>query len=202
MLRTFYEPGLRWIQLTWNVRTELGDGIAETNACGLSNAGKKIVKKMNNLGMIIDLAHVSPNSFKDALEISDASVIVSHANCKEICNNPRNVTDKQIEKIAENGGIIGLCASPRFLSESGNATIKDVLSHMNHLKDLVGIDHIGLGPDFIECLGKVTTYPKELKNATKIPNFIDLMFKEGYRKNDIRKISRENFPRVFKKVSS
>jgi len=202
LLRTFYELGLRWMELTWNVRNEIGDGVGETNACGLSDSGEKIVKAMNNIGMIIDLAHISPNSFQSVLEISDYPVIVSHSNCREICNHPRNLTDQQIEQIAKNGGLIGLCFYPPFLTESGSTTIKDVLRHMNHIKNLVGVDHIGIGPDFIDCLGYDVTYPKDLENTKKIPNLINSMVDEGYNEEGIRKIMIENFLRIFTKISS
>lgn len=202
LLRTFHELGLRWIELTWNIRNEIGDGVNEANAGGLSSAGKRIVHEMNNLGMIIDVAHISPSSFESVIKISEHPIIGSHSNCKALCDHPRNLTDRQIEQVADTGGLIGLCFYPPFLSDSGHATIKDVLRHMNHIRDLVGIDYIGLGPDFIDCLGYDIDFAEDLEDSTRIPNLIQPMRDEGYTDDDIRKIFRENFFRLFERVSS
>ena len=202
ILRTFHELGLRWIELTWNVRNEIGDGVNEQGASGLSNSGRKIVQEMNRLGMIIDVAHISPNSFESVIEITEAPIIASHSSCRAICNHPRNLTDQQIERIAKNGGLVGLCFYPAFLSESGHATINDVLRHMNHIRDLVGVEYIGLGPDFIDCVVSDVAFPKDLEDTTKITNLIKPMLDEGYSVEDIQKIFSENFLRVFDKVCS
>ena len=117
-LRTLYRLGVRIVTLTHNKRNLIADGVGEDEACGgVTRFGKRVIKEMNRLGMVIDVSHLCEKSFWDVLKYSEDPVIASHSNAKSVCNHKRNLSDKQIIELAKKGGVIGINFCPPFLSE-------------------------------------------------------------------------------------
>ncbi|WP_418789924.1 dipeptidase [Phosphitispora sp. TUW77] len=195
-LRIFYKLGVRFLGLTWNQRNEIADGVGEKiTGGGLTCFGRNLVQEMNRLGMIIDLAHISEAGFWDVLEISGSPVMVSHANCKSLCNHPRNLNDEQIKALAETGGILGLSFVPQFLSND-NPTINDLLDHIDHVARLAGTNLIALGSDF-DGIEKITP---GLNNSSCYPSITAGLLERGYTEKEIKGIMGENMIEFMKKV--
>ncbi|HIE23705.1 MAG TPA: membrane dipeptidase [Candidatus Korarchaeota archaeon] len=197
MLRIFHRLGIRMMSLTWNHRNQLADGVREERTrSGLTNLGVKVVDEMEELGIIIDVSHLSESCFWDLVEITDSPLIASHSNCRVLCDHPRNLTDRQIEAIADRGGVIGMNFYPKFLRKEGQASVSDVVDHMEHIINLVGIDHVGLGSDF----DGISSTPVGLEDVSKMPNITIELVSRGYGREEIRKILGENHLRVFSRV--
>lgn len=196
-LRMFYRLGLRIVSLTWNQRNQFADGIGEYGANGgLTHSGKELIKEMNSLGIIVDLSHLAPKSFWDIIEITESPVVATHSNVKTICNHPRNLSDEQIKAIAESGGLVGINFCPEFIKDKGITEIKDIIKHINYIRELVGIEHIGLGTDY----DGISNTPNGLEDVSKIPKLVEALFNEGYNTSDIKKILQANWLRLFKEV--
>jgi len=221
ILRNFYRLGLRGLQLVDNGRNRLCDGKGEIRTKGgLTNFGVSVVKEMNDLGMVIDLAHIAEPGFWDVLEISKDPVVDTHSNCFSFCDHPRNLKDEQIRALAKKGGVIGLtCNSVMVTKENDNPTIADVLNHLDHIVKVAGIDHVGLGPDLIEPYNMLTTngwlegvfyvaresdYIEKFNGTLDIPVFIELfaegMIQRGYNDDEISKVLGLNWLRVYKQI--
>ncbi len=197
MLRILYELGVRMMSLTWNHRNFLADGVKEERTkSGLTNLGVKVVEEMERLGIVIDVSHLSESCFWDLVEITDSPIIASHSNCRTLCDHPRNLNDRQIAAIADKGGVIGMNFFPKFLRKEGQATVSDVVDHMEHIIDLVGIDYVGLGSDF----DGISSTPIGLEDASKMPNITIELVSRGYSEEEIRKILGGNHLRVFSRV--
>ena len=219
LLENFYNLGVRSFALTHNKKNLLADGCAVQSAKGLTKLGKDYVRELNKLNVNIDLSHISEPSFWDVLNIVDKPVVATHSNAKSLCNHPRNLTDDQINAIAEKNGVIGINFFSIFIDDIGrNATVDKLVDHIDYIVELIGIDHVGLGPDFLNY------YIKDLKNLegsmddpfggitepgssfevirdiTGFPNLIELIKKRGYSDIEVGKIQGENFLRVFKEV--
>lgn len=221
VLRSFHRQGLRAVQLVDNGRNRLCDGKGEARTKGgLTNFGVSVVREMNRLGMLIDLAHISEPGSLEVLEVSTDPVVDSHSNCLAVCDHPRNLTDEQIRAIAHGGGVIGLsCNSAMVGKENENPTIEDLLKHLDHIVDLVGIDHVGLGPDLIEPHNMLTAdgwleglyyevreflYLERIDGPTGMPLFLSLitegLIKRGLKDEEAKKVLGGNWIRVYRQV--
>ena len=220
-LRTFYRLGVRSLQLTGNGRNRLADGIAESRTNGgLTEFGVAVVKEMNRLGMIIDISHLAPPGVTDVLDITDGPIVASHSNARVICDHPRNLNDEVIKRIAERGGVVGLSFFSTLLNKDKElATVEDLADHIDYIRSLVGIDFVGLGPDFSEFSirisqwtgargnmegvqygNKESYFHPELRDWTHFSNITRILLKRGYSEEAIRKVLGRNFLRVYKKV--
>ncbi len=198
-LRTFFRLGVRMISLTWNQRNHLADGVGEIQANGgLTLLGKKMIKEMNNLKIIIDVSHIAPAGFWDIVKHSESPFIASHSNAKGIFKHKRNLDDKQIKAIAKNGGVIGINFAPFFISNKKKVEINDLIKHIDYIKDLVGIDNICLGTDY----DGIDMTPKGLENISKLKNLENKLFENGYQKKEIEKIFYKNSLSFYKKIWS
>lgn len=197
-LRVFYELGVRMITLTWNYKNYIADGLAESqDSKGVTKFGKKFIEEMDDLGMVIDLSHLTLTSFWDVIKYSKNPLVASHSNVKNICNHKRNLTDNQINAIAKTDGLIGINFCPEFIKENkSEVEITDLIEHINYIKNLVGIDYIGLGTDY----DGITKTPKNLKDISELPNLIDELKKNNFSNNEIEKIINKNWLRIFKKI--
>lgn len=149
ILGLLYRLGLRSIGLTWNNRNLLADGVGEEpGAGGISNKGKDIIYLMEELGIMLDLSHISIKSYYDALQLYRKPVLVTHANARALCNHRRNLDDNQLKALAENGGVIGVNQIPEFIKEDGKLELNDLLDHVAYISDLIGVKHVALGSDF------------------------------------------------------
>lgn len=199
-VRDFYEMGVRYIGLTWNnsnlIASSAKDETERGRTGGLTDFGRNVVKLMNEAGMLVDVSHLGERAFWDVIEVSEDPVIASHSNCYAVNPHYRNLTDEQIKAIADMGGYIGINFYDKFLVRKGGAEISDVIDHIDHIRDLVGVDVIGIGADYD---GGITP-PAGLENVTKYPELTKALLERGYSEYDVKKILGENFLRVFRKV--
>ena len=190
ILKSLYHLGVRSIGLTHDPTSWAAAGNAETDSGGgLTQFGVQLVKEMNRLGMLIDVSHISERGFWDVLEVAERPVIASHSNCKAICGHPRNLTDEQIKHIAQNGGVIGTTFVKWFIDDN-TPSFSRYLDHIDHILNLVGDDHIGIGSDF-------DGGGEQLNDATEFPKITEGLLARGYSSMSIRKILGENHLRVF-----
>lgn len=200
-LDTLYELGFRHASLTWNEENELGTGVAGDEKKGLTSVGVEAVKKMENLGMIVDVSHANEKTFWDIYENTTKPIIASHSNAKSLCNHRRNLTDEQIKAIASRDGLIGVNAYKGFVAiDPARQNVERYIDHIEHMVSLVGVKHVALGFDFCEYLypdkKQEDINPQGLENASKAFSVIDGLYKRGYSESDIRKIALENFMRI------
>ncbi|MEK3882217.1 dipeptidase [Paenibacillus sp. PL2-23] len=147
-LRILHRLGVRAMGFTWNDANWAADGAMEARGGGLTAQGAAFVKACNELGIIIDVSHLSERAFWDVAELSEQPIIASHSNARALCDHPRNLTDLQIQAIIECGGVIGVTYVPMFLKANGQAGIVDVVEHMEHICALGGENSLMLGSDF------------------------------------------------------
>jgi len=240
MVQTFYDLGARYIGLTHTLNNQVAD--ASTDEAGpkhngLSDFGKKVVREMNRLGMIIDVSHMSDEAFYDVLAVSQAPVIASHSNARALANHPRNIDDDMIRALAANGGVLQLSILSDFVKEMPSnpqrdsamaalrvrfnnfqgltdvqlaearrerfainiryprplAMVSDLVDHIDHVVNLVGIDYVGIGTDF-DGGGAL----KDCFDASELGNITLEMLRRGYSEREIEKIWSGNFLRVFR----
>ena len=237
----FRDLGIRYITLTHSENNQICDSsyASERTWNGLSPFGEQVVAEMNRTGVMIDVSHVSDDTFYQVLELTEAPVIASHSSCRKYTPGfERNMDDEMIRALAANGGVIGINFGSAFLKEEAFrqgmemwmavgafteengleegdprieefqkayleehppvfADIADVIAHIDHVIDLVGIDHVGLGSDFD---GVGDSLPTGLKDVSFYPNLVLELLKRGYSEEDVRKILGENFLRVWSEV--
>lgn len=186
-VKEFYDRGVRYITLCHSSNNDICDSSTDRKGPehnGLSCFGKDVVKEMNSLGMMIDVSHISDKAFYDVIQLSKAPVIASHSSVRSIAHHNRNMTDDMIKTLAKNGGVIQICLLDVY--------IKD---HIDYVKNLVGIDYVGIGSDF-DGGGGVDG----CADVSEFPNITAEMLERGYTENEIRKVWGGNFFRVFKQV--
>jgi len=203
-LRYFFDLGARYMTITHIGYNQLGDSsdkrknMPDRKYGGLSEFGREVVREMNRLGMMIDVSHVSRETFYDIVEISGAPVIASHSGCWSVCDVPRNLDDDQLNALKQNGGTIQIVGYGGYLKKPGkDATITDFLDHIDYAVDLIGIDHVGIGSDF-DGGGGVPGFndPSDCMNVT-----VELL-RRGYSEEDIEKIWGGNLLRVWSEVTT
>lgn len=200
LINMLYKIGFRHAMFTWNEENEFATGAGSSNVNrGLTPLGVQAVKRMEDLGMIVDVSHANEKTFWDIYENTEKPFIASHSNVYSLCPVKRNLKDDQIKAIAQRGGVIGMNSVLEFI-DSENPTAEKFIDHIDYIADLVGIDHIGFGFDFCEFLDGVYDAPEGIRDATQIPNFINLLSKRGYKEEDIKKIAWGNFERVIKSI--
>ena len=196
VLRMLYRLGMRAIGLTWNQQNQLATGIGEDKPQeGLTAFGKQVIREMNSLGMLVDLAHINRQGYFEALKTSSAPVVVSHANARDICNHPRNLADDQLRALRDIDGVIGMSCCPDFV-DSSNATIDKLLDHFVHVAEVAGVDHLGIGADF-DGIQEVIA---GLEDVTGLPRLAEGLSQRGFSREEIDKITHKNFIRVLGKV--
>ncbi len=210
-LRNFYRLGLRSIQLTWNLRNELGDGVWERRTKGgLTRFGVEVIQEMNRLGMVVDLAHMNREGFFQALDVARAPLIVSHANACGILDHPRNLADDQIGAIAAQGGVVGILALPACVAKK-DATLEDLLQHLDYMVKLIGVERVALGLDFVKYDGPRTLKDRHhplhkpeliegLGEIEDLPKWIEGLDRHGYKEDEIALILGGNSLRVFRSI--
>jgi len=193
----FYNEGMRYMTITWNNSTDWAISAKDTRSetVGLSEFGKDIIRAMDSLGVIIDVSHTGIKTIEDILQVTKNPIIASHSGVREIKEHYRNLYDEQIIAIAEKGGVIGVPFYPYFLG-TGSVGIPNVISHVNYLVDLVGIDHVGIGSDF----DGIEVTPTGLSDVSKFPDVTLALIGAGYTIEEIEKILGGNFMRIFRQV--
>jgi membrane dipeptidase len=205
LLRIFYSLGIRYMTLTYNCNLPWAtnhnvDVYSNSSSYGgLTQFGRKVVQEMNRLGMIVDLSHTSYQTQVDALTESKAPVMFSHSVAYAICNNSRNVKDNVLELLGKNNGIIMINFYNNFLncnSSQQPTTIKNVIGHLNYIKNLIGVNHIGIGSDY----DGVYSVPIGLEDVSSYPNLFAELLNDGWSESDLVKLAGGNVIRVFKDV--
>ena len=146
-IEMFYNLGLRVVQLTYNLRNLVGDGCTEIHKSGLTYFGREVVAKLNEMRMAVDVSHCSEQVGWDALEVSTEPIIITHSASNEICYHDRGKSDPLARAVADKGGFFGVAAIAGFLQEGTDATLDHYVDHIEHLVDVMGIDHVGIGSD-------------------------------------------------------
>lgn len=230
-LRAYRELGLRICSITYNLINAFGGGALRPDV-GLTEAGRRLVEEIHNQRLILDVAgHTNEKTSFDALEISgDVPVICSHTNILSLTDNPRCTSDELLEAIAATGGVIGLTAFNDFhartrhdahVSRTPQVGLDRHLDQYDYLKKLVGVDHIGLGPDFVEGRNRPGIigphnrdsmlpeaysqevpwfYVKGFENISELPNVARGLAERGWSPGEIRKVMGENWLRVYEQV--
>lgn len=208
-LRNFWRLGVRMMTLTWNFKNEIaspnidffklerGSGLpAEPNTEeGLTDFGVEVVREMNRLGMVIDCSHIGDKSFYDVIRCTAKPIVCSHSCARSVCGALRNMTDDMLLKLRDNGGVVGINYCHDFVKDDPSVeTVEDVVAHINHIRDLIGIDYIGLGSDF-DGIGNEDI---ELKDASMMGRLLDELRAQNYTQEEIDKITHLNVLRVFK----
>ncbi len=192
VLRALYELGVRSIGLTHNVSSWAADGCLQAReGVGLTSYGVALVQEMNRLGMVVDLAHVSPGAFAHAIEVSSRPVIFSHGNARALRDHPRNLTDGQLRALARNGGVIGLSLVRFFVDDDQDkASVDRWVDHVVHVAEVAGIETLALGSDF-DGGGML------LRDVTELPQLVDGLARRGYTEDDISALLGGNMLRVL-----
>jgi len=196
-LEQFFELGVRGMTLTWNNENEIAFGSGCENSKGLKPFGKQVVKKMNKLGMFIDVSHINEKGFWDVIELTDTPIIATHSNSFKICNHVRNLTDEQIRALIKTNGFIGINFYPDFLC-SGLAGSSDILKHIEHMLSLGGENIIGFGADF----DGIDKQPQGFTDCSIFSYIVDHMFKLGYSEELIQRITHKNLKIYLSKILS
>ncbi len=143
----FYSLGVRMVQLTYNLRNLVGDGCTEAYQGGLSHFGREVVRRLNEMRILVDVSHCSEQVGWDALKVSTAPIVISHSSSKAVCHHDRGKSDELAKAVADRGGFFGVVIVPGFISESTDVTLDDFARHVEHLVDVIGVDHVGIGTD-------------------------------------------------------
>jgi len=215
LLRIFYILGLRMLTLTHVLRNYVADGAhffprKEGKPGGVTDFGVQVIEECNNLGIVIDVSHLNDPGFWDVMEFTKAPVVASHSNCRALQNHPRCLTDDQIKAVINNGGVIGMNSASIFVDDK-NPDLEHLVNHLDHIVQLGGIEHVGLGFDFCDYVLKYLDAEARAKlpnvapatglyGDEEVPNFTEALVKRGYKDDDIELILGKNFLRVFKEV--
>ena len=196
-LQHFVDRGIVYMTLCHNGDNDICDSASKTQHThhGVSAFGEQVIKEMNRLGVLVDMSHAGEESFYNALEISSKPIVCSHSSARALCDHPRNLTDDQMRALAKKGGVAQTTIYHGFLKKDGEATINDVIAHLEHAIDVMGIDHVGLGTDF-DGDGGV----RGLANSAELINFTRRLLARRFSEHDIQKIWGGNFLRVMEEV--
>ncbi|MBS4177540.1 dipeptidase [Lederbergia citrea] len=192
-LNILFHLGVLSVGLTWNNANLAADGVGEPRGAGLTMFGKEIVKINNRKKVFTDVSHLSEGAFWDVITIVDYP-IASHSNAKAICNHQRNLTDQQAMAIFQKNGMVHVVYYPEFVTQKEQATITDLIRHIDHFCSLGGVGQIGFGSDF----DGISTHIIGLENASKQQNLINELLKY-YSEDQVRGFAGENFLRMIKK---
>ncbi len=217
----FHNLGLRVIQLTYNLQNFMASGCLEDPKKNLSNFGIAAIGRMNELGMLVDTGHTGEGSILHAAEVSEKPISCSHAGLAALSKdeNPRVVSDKALRAVAECGGVFGLSAIPGMLTGDLRCHVNDYIDHLEHAINVMGIDGVGIGSDFIAgaSLDLIATAPdwkgkqvptslevwpvceghEGLENHSKFGNVTRALVARGYADEEIRKIMGDNWLRLL-----
>ena len=205
LLNVFYEAGLRSIGPLWNRKSLFGDGLnasfphSPDTGSGLTREGKELILACRDKHMLIDVSHMNERAFWDTLEIVDQPIVATHSNAHALCAQARNLTDRQLAAIKQNGGLVGVNFDVAFLRADGQrdtqTSLDVIVDHLAYLIDHLGEDHVGFGSDFDGCL-----LPDELSDISQISKLIERMQQRHFSDALIEKITSKNWFRVLDEI--
>ncbi|GBD19068.1 hypothetical protein HRbin27_01571 [bacterium HR27] len=200
VLRLGYRLGLRSLGLTWSRPNIYAEGVGpDDRGRGLTQLGRALVRACNELGVLLDVSHLNDAGFWDVIECSTQPVVASHSNCRALCPIPRNLTDEQIRALAAKGGLLGINFHVGFLRAGAerpeDVSLGDVIAHIDHVAELVGVDYVAFGSDFDGA-----TMPRDLPDVAALPRLVEALLRHGYDDAAVSKICYENWLRVFRTV--
>ncbi|XP_008048223.1 dipeptidase 1 [Carlito syrichta] len=202
VLRAFYHLGMRYLTLTHSCNTPWADnwlvdkGDDKAQSHGLSPFGKRVVKEMNRLGVIIDLAHVSVATMKTALQLSKAPVIFSHSSAYSLCANRRNVPDDVLLLVKQTESLVMVNFYNDYVSCQKEAKLLQVADHLDYIKKVAGAGAVGFGGDF----DGVSRLPEGLEDVSKYPDLIAELLRRNWTEAEVRGALADNLLRVFEAV--
>jgi len=203
-IKLFSDMGINYITLAHSKSNHISDSSYDENKNwgGLSPFGRKVVTEMNKQGVMIDISHVSDAAFYEVLRLTKTPVIASHSSLRHFVPGfERNVSDDMLRELAKNGGVIQICFGSEFIAEKKKypnlvVTVKDVADHIDRVKKLVGIDHVGIGSDYDGW----RNFPVGLEDTSTYPNLIKELLNRDYTKDEIEKVFGGNLLRVWREV--
>ena len=222
LLDILYELGIRIVQLTYQRRCWVGSGCSEETDEGLSRFGREVVKRLNQLGIVIDASHCGDKTCWDAIEYSAKPIAFTHTGPRTLCNVARNKTDALIRRLAERNGVMGFAVYSNFLSRGAESTVDDFIDTIDYVVQMVGIDYVGLGLDYTPDLtpeywarwtaanpdlgrdvvfGTDSQHPEALRDIDRfLPQLTLQLSRRGYDAGSIKKLLGLNFLRLYREV--
>lgn len=198
-----YGQGVRIASLTWNDENALCTGVKGSPDRGLTRMGKQAVKTMHRLGMAVDVSHTNEKSFWDILSVDDGPILATHSNARMLSNVERNLTDQQLKAIAKRGGLVGLVSAARFIHvEPGQNTAANLAKHGRYIADLIGVEHLCLGLDYMDYLEGYQRNGIDLDNAAQSQNLMDALRAEGFSEKELHAIAWDNMVRFLKQLKT
>ncbi|MDH2381760.1 dipeptidase [Bradyrhizobium sp. CER78] len=205
-LARLYASGLRSLGPVWSRPNIFGHGVpfayprSPDTGPGLTDAGKALVRACNELGIMVDAAHLNERGFWDLVAISTAPIVVTHACAHAICPATRNLTDRQLDAVKASGGVVGFNFSVSEVRPDGHrdpdVPIETVANHLSYLVERMGEDHVSLGSDFDGAV-----MPRPLRDASQLQNLIQALRGRGFDDAALRKIAFDNWMRVLRQSS-
>lgn len=215
LLELFFHLGLRMASFSWFGRTALADGSGEESAGGrLTRAGIEVLTEMERLGIVMDVSHLSERGVEHVIELATRPVIASHSSARAVLDHHRNLRDEQLRAIASTGGVVGVNFFPGFV-DPDNPTVDRLVDHIDHIAEVAGIDHVGIGPDFVkEYLDEFYPNHQDMKieglsigqtldglvTPADLPVLTETLLRRGFSEKDVQKVLGGNFMRVFSEV--
>jgi microsomal dipeptidase-like Zn-dependent dipeptidase len=215
-LEILHKLGVRRFSAIFNYRNYIGDGCLEISDSGLSYYGLAFIEKMNKVSMITDMSHWGEESSFDAIKASNKPLVISHAGARALVpKNRRLKSDELIIALAEAGGIVGVCGIPNYLAQTKRQGVKNMMDHIDHIVNLVGVDHVGIGTDnifgdhaplgayYMKKMGMkiAAEYMEGIESLEEWPNIVRGLVLRGYSDQEIEKIIGGNALRVMDKVT-
>lgn len=193
-LYEYYLRGVRVLGPSWNNKNIFASGPDSDE--GLSENGIELIKKMNELYITLDLSHLNEKSFWDSIELTELIPVATHSNAKALTNHPRNLNDSQLKAISKRNGVIGIVFYNEFLKINNRfPTLEDIYAHTDHILNLCGEDHVGIGTDLDGA--QIKDFPEEVRQISKLPLVSEYFLSKGYSEEVVSKIMGRNFLRVI-----
>ena len=204
-LEEWHERGLRSLGLVWSRANAFAEGVpfrfpsTGDTGPGLTAAGKELVRRCNDLGILVDLSHLNEAGFWDVAALSSAPLVATHSNVNALCASSRNLTDAQLDAVGKSGCIVGINFAVSFLRADGAndaaTPLTEIVRHAEYIADRIGLDHVAFGSDFDGAL-----VPEELDGIAALPNLVDAFREAGWDEEAVEKITHRNWLRVFRET--
>jgi membrane dipeptidase len=201
-LDAWYAAGLRAIGPVWSRPNDFGHGVpfrfpsSPDTGDGLTTAGQRLVRRCNELGIMVDLSHLNERGFWDVARISGAPLVASHSGAHALCPSSRNLTDEQLAAIGTTGGLVGVVFAVPFLRADGaddpDTPLETLVAHVRHVAEHAGIDHVGLGSDFDGA-----RVPAAVGDVSGLPRVLDALRDDGFSEDEVERIAWGNWRRVL-----